>query len=119
MTYSVVQDEIPFLAFVLCGGTWAKRRLSVTTKLPSSGVFVALSNALSVLCLFAATHQSVAVPFRVVFPVVFAGLYNGEYVCGCSRKCLWFAFVCQNMFPVENAYYVDMAFYVQGEPGDR
>ena len=75
MTYSVVQDEIPFLAFVLCGGTWAKRRLSVTTKLPSSGVFVALSNALSVLCLFAATHQSVAVPFRVVFPVVFTGLY--------------------------------------------
>ena len=46
MTYSVMQDEIPFLAFVLCGGTGAKRRLSVTKKLPSSGVFVALSNAL-------------------------------------------------------------------------
>ena len=80
-----MQDEIPFLALVLCGGTWTKRRISVTSKLPSSGVLVALSNALCFLCLFAATHQSVTVPFRVVFPVVFAGLYNWDFVyCICS-----------------------------------
>lgn len=68
-----------FLAFILWGATGTKGRPSVATKLSSSsstsGVFVSLCLTLSVLCLFAATHQSVAVPFRVVFPVVFTGLY--------------------------------------------